>query len=67
MTGHKHWVKDPLYYRGLAMSVAFMMSLGVLAGVLTGGWYFIPLYALVGAGIATVPFVAKFGWKDNKL
>lgn len=67
MTGHKHWIKDPLYHRGLAISVLSMASVGVLAYVLTGGWYFIPLYALIGASIVTGPFVAKLGWKDNKL
>lgn len=67
MTGHKHWIKDPLYYRGLAGIVALMVSLSIVAAVFTGGWYFIPLYALVGAGIATWPFVAKFGWRDDKL
>lgn len=66
-----HWVKDPLYYRGLAGSVALMVVFALIAVAITDGWpyslIFIPLYMLVGAGIATWPWVAKFGWRDDKL
>lgn len=72
MSGDRpHWVKDPLYYRGLAGSVALTAVVALIFAALTGRWpyslIFIPIYALLGAGIATWPWVAKFGWRDDKL
>ena len=66
----KHWVKDPLYYRGLAGAIGAMAAFGLIVAIIGGGWpyslIFIPLYVILAAVIATWPFVRKFGWRDNK-